>query len=81
MVFLQQLAEGLDPAVRDSVKKYMDLPDVVIVTKLRSIATGQEVTVGNVHIIWAEMKMPDAQCVQVRTRDFAYSNYCIYVCM
>jgi len=55
----------LEPSVREPVKKYMDLSDVVIVTRLRNTATGQELTIGNVHIIFADKKMPDAQCVQV----------------
>lgn len=60
--------EGIDPTIQSAVQKYMDLADVVVVTKLRNNATGQEVTIGNVHIVWAEMKMPDAQCVQVIVR-------------
>lgn len=47
------------------MRKYTDLPDVVIVTKLQCKNTGREVTIGNVHINWGEMKMPDTQCVQV----------------
>ncbi|XP_060577975.1 myb-like protein X isoform X2 [Ruditapes philippinarum] len=62
---LQKELEGIDPAIQEAVRTYTDLPDVVIVTKLQCKNTGREVTIGNVHINWGEMKMPDIQCVQI----------------
>lgn len=61
-----QELNGIEPATQEAVRNYMNLPDVVVITKLRCNNTGQEVTVGNVHIQWGEMKVPDAQCVQVK---------------
>ncbi|WAR08712.1 CCR4-like protein [Mya arenaria] len=59
------LVEGIDPTIQAAVCKYMDLPDVCVIAKLECKATKQNITVGNVHINWGEMKAPDAQCVQV----------------
>ncbi|KAL4233560.1 hypothetical protein ACF0H5_008240 [Mactra antiquata] len=56
---------GIDPTIQEAVRNYMNLPDVVVITKLKCNNTGQEVTVGNVHIQWGQMKVPDAQCVQI----------------
>lgn len=65
--------EVIEPTIQEAVKKYTDLPDVIIVAKLKCKNTGREVTIGNVHIQWGEMKVPDAQCVQVRSRNTNFS--------
>ena len=66
----------LDPTVQEGVRQYMDLPDVMVVTKLQHKTSGKEVTVGNIHVNWGEMKTPDIQCVQV---SFTIILYCIYL--
>lgn len=68
--------EGIEPTIQEAVKKYTNLPDVIIVAKLKCKNTGREVTIGNVHIQWGEMKVPDAQCVQVRIMN---TSYCIKI--
>ena len=57
--------EGMDPSIQAAVRKYMDRSDVLVVTKLQCKSTGQQVTVGNIHVTWGEMKVPDVQSLQV----------------
>ena len=55
----------MDPSVQAAVRKYMDRSDVLVVTKLQCNYSGQQVTVGNIHVTWGEMKVPDVQSLQV----------------
>ncbi|KAK7107933.1 uncharacterized protein [Littorina saxatilis] len=55
---------GLTPEVGAAVKKYLDRADVVLITRLRSKATGKVVTVGNIHTVWDNLRSPDVQCIQ-----------------
>ncbi|KAK3592339.1 hypothetical protein CHS0354_021673 [Potamilus streckersoni] len=60
-----EIPEGTDQDLRAAIEKYIDSSDVLIVTRLKCCKTGQEVTVGNIHVIWGEMKVPDVQCIQI----------------
>ncbi|XP_069129852.1 nucleolar and coiled-body phosphoprotein 1-like isoform X2 [Argopecten irradians] len=68
---LAELAEqeleggGLSDEVKVSIRKYLDLPDVLVLTKLRCNMTGSVVCVGNIHVQWGKMEIPDAQCIQI----------------
>lgn len=62
----KDLAEtGLDDNLKASVRKYLNRPDVLVITKLQCNNTGNIVTVGNVHVHWGKMEVPDVQCVQI----------------
>ncbi|KAL3881673.1 hypothetical protein ACJMK2_028083 [Sinanodonta woodiana] len=60
-----EIPEGTDQDLRAAIEKYIDSADVLIVTRLKCCKTGQEVTIGNIHVIWGEMKVPDVQCIQI----------------
>jgi hypothetical protein len=57
-----------------AVKDYMKDPSVVLLTKLKCITSGIEVTVGNIHVAYAFYKHPDLQCVQVRICDLVWQK-------
>lgn len=57
--------DGLDPTQKEAIQGYLDRPDVMVLVKLRCNSTGQIVTVGNIHVHWGQMKLPDVQCIQV----------------
>lgn len=57
--------DGVDVHVKTAVRNYMDRPEVFIITRLKCNVTGQEVTIGNVHIHWGKLQSPDVQCVQI----------------
>lgn len=40
-------------------------PGVLLCTKLECNNTGTNITIGNIHVTWGQLKMPDMQCVQV----------------
>lgn len=56
---------SLSEEVKESVRRFMCLPDVLLVTRLRCKNTGKFITVGNVHINWGNFKLPNIQCVQI----------------
>ena len=64
--FFQDIQElSLSEDVKESVRKFMCRPDVLLVTRLRCKNTGKFITVGNVHVNWGEFRLPNLQCVQV----------------
>ena len=68
---------GLSPEVGAAVNKYLDRADVVLITRLRSKASGKVITIGNIHVVWDSMKSPDVQCIQVKT--FRFSSDMLYL--
>ncbi|XP_029649667.1 mucin-17 [Octopus sinensis] len=56
---------SLSEEVKESVRRFMCLPDVLLVTRLRCKNTGKFITVGNVHVNWGNFKLPNIQCVQI----------------
>ncbi|CAE1156954.1 unnamed protein product [Acanthosepion pharaonis] len=60
---IQELSLSED--VKESVRKFMCRPDVLLVTRLRCKNTGKFITVGNVHVNWGQFKLPNLQCVQI----------------
>lgn len=65
LIKLQEMDDGLDPTQKEAIQGYLDRPDVMVLVKLRCNSTGQIVTVGNIHVHWGQMKLPDVQCIQV----------------
>ncbi|XP_033740793.1 muscle M-line assembly protein unc-89-like [Pecten maximus] len=62
----QELEDGgVSDEVKVSIRKYLDLPDVLVLTKLRCNTTGNLLCVGNIHVQWGKMEIPDAQCIQI----------------
>ena len=55
----------MDPTIQAAVRHYMDRSDVLVITRLQCNNTGQQITVGNIHVTWGEMKVPDVQSLQV----------------
>ncbi|XP_021377441.1 uncharacterized protein LOC110465734 isoform X1 [Mizuhopecten yessoensis] len=68
---LKDLAEqeledgGVSEEVKVSIRKYLNLPDVLVLTKLRCNVTGNVLCMGNIHVQWGKMEIPDAQCIQI----------------
>ncbi|XP_060067696.1 ABC transporter F family member 4-like [Ylistrum balloti] len=56
---------GVSEDVKVSIRKYLDLPDVLVLTKLRCKVTDNVLCVGNIHVQWGKMEIPDAQCIQI----------------
>ena len=68
--------QGMDPSMEAAVRQYMDRPDVLVITRLQCNTSGQQITVGNIHVTWGEMKVPDVQSLQVIVfATFAKSTY------
>ena len=65
--------EGMDPSIKAAVRQYMDRADVIVVTKLQCNNSGQQITVGNIHVTWGEMKVPDIQSLQVSISSHIWS--------
>ena len=65
MDLLQEFVDGMDPSIQAAVREYMNRSDVLVVARLQCKQTGLEVTVGNIHVTWGEMKVPDVQSLQV----------------
>ncbi|KAK3097801.1 hypothetical protein FSP39_013307 [Pinctada imbricata] len=59
------LGQGLDEGLEDSLAKYLDRPDILIITQLRCNNTQNIITIGNIHVHWGKMEVPDVQCVQI----------------
>lgn len=60
----------MDSGVKAAVQKYMDKPDVVVLTQLKCNFTNNVVTVGNIHVQWGKMEVPDIQCIQVSQKTY-----------
>ncbi|XP_064595309.1 fibrous sheath CABYR-binding protein-like [Liolophura sinensis] len=69
--FLKDLAEkeiessALPDDVRECIRKYINLPDVVVITNLQCKLSSNPVTVGNIHVNYGGFKIPNAQCIQI----------------
>ena len=70
---------GLSPEVGAAIRKYLDRADVVLLTQLRSKASGKVVTIGNIHVVWDFMRSPDVQCIQVATVRSQKSSTVLFV--
>ena len=64
-MYFQEMNDGLDPMQKEGIRSYLNRPDVMVLVKLRCNVTGQILTVGNIHVHWGKMKVPDVQCIQV----------------
>ena len=64
-MYFQEIDDGLDPMQKEAIRSYLNRPDVMVLVKLRCNVTGQILTVGNIHVHWGKMKVPDVQCIQV----------------
>ena len=42
------------------------MPDVLVLTQLKCNFTNNCLTIGNIHVQWGKMEVPDIQCIQVR---------------
>ncbi|XP_023932184.1 glucose-repressible alcohol dehydrogenase transcriptional effector isoform X1 [Lingula anatina] len=51
-------------ADKAAIRKYLEGPIVMLITRLRCCTTGTVLTVGNVHVIWGKLKLTDIQCMQ-----------------
>lgn len=56
---------GLDEDVKKAILKYLDMPDVLVLTQLKCNFTNNHLTVGNIHVQWGKMEVPDIQCIQI----------------
>ncbi|CAH1798443.1 unnamed protein product [Owenia fusiformis] len=56
---------GLPMHEQVAVRKFLNHPDVLVVTKLRCNTTGKVVTVGNVHVGYTQFKLRNLQCIQI----------------
>ena len=74
MDLLQEFVDGMDPSIQAAVREYMNRSDVLVVARLQCNQTGLEVTVGNIHVTWGEMKVPDVQSLQV-IRNFRHNIF------
>lgn len=61
----KEFVDGMDPSVVAAVRRYMDRSDVLVITRLQCNNSGQQITVGNIHVTWGEMKVPDVQSLQI----------------
>lgn len=61
----KEFVDGMDPSIQAAVREYMNRSDVLVVARLQCNQTGLEVTVGNIHVTWGEMKVPDVQSLQI----------------
>ncbi|XP_022293286.2 uncharacterized protein LOC111103940 [Crassostrea virginica] len=61
----KEIDDGLDPMQKEAIRSYLNRPDVMVLVKLRCNVTGQILTVGNIHVHWGKMKVPDVQCIQI----------------
>jgi len=57
---------GTDETILDALKKSVSSPGVAVITKVKCVKTGKQLTIGNVHIMWEWFRRMDIQCVQVR---------------
>ncbi|XP_060069495.1 uncharacterized protein LOC132549574 [Ylistrum balloti] len=73
---LDNLDNSDDPELSTMLKtRYVDRPDVLLVTKLRSVLTREVVVVANTHIIWGSEPLTDVRALQCRCSKFALSQY------
>ena len=57
----------LKPDQRKILKEAIDRPEAVLLVRLRHLATGCSLAVGNLHVAWCQLRYPALQSLQVDT--------------
>ncbi|XP_074663057.1 uncharacterized protein LOC141915434 isoform X2 [Tubulanus polymorphus] len=56
---------GISEDQKEAVQKYLDNMAVVLITKVKCNTNGKEITIGNIHVTYDNLKFPDEQCIEI----------------
>ena len=62
LLYNQEL--NLPSEEEEKVKRFIDIGDCVILNALRHKATGKMLYIGNIHVLWGELKYPGIQLME-----------------
>lgn len=61
---------GLSPVLKKTVRKAIERPEAVLLVRLRHQKSGRHLAVANLHVVWAQLKYPALQTLQVKPVPF-----------
>ena len=79
LVIIQSLFQAIDASNLDSnlkakIKDSLATHAVAMIVRLKSVTSGDEVTVANIHVAYDGLERPDRRCIQV-TLNRIYIHY------
>lgn len=57
----------MKPELRKAVRRAIERPEAVLLVRLRHRNSGSHLAIANVHVLWAQLKYPALQSLQVST--------------